>query len=271
MGHVADSPLFPLPLEPHRRSNGPTSQDVRRIMVEDPIGRIKVEPKKSADEEEDVLADALKALGHPKRLRLLRFVTEPRSIDEIASHIQLARQSAQEHLDRVLEFGLVEARRGEGDHGPITHYVLSVSRVFDVWDRLGSRLGMLDARIDEDVRPRAPTTRLSEPASSPSLAQAPRLIIVHGMRIGRTIPFHGSGPWLIGRDPNATFCLDYDPYVSHRHAEVRRTTKGFELADGLSSNGTMTDWKILPRGGTSELQNGSIIRVGKTLLLFKDR
>ncbi len=239
-------------------------------MVEERLGDAYVKAPDPV-ETENALAEALKALAHPKRLRLLRFVTEPRSLDEIASHVELARQSAQEHLDRVLELGLVEARRGKGDHGPITQYVLAVSRVFDIYDRLGSRLGVLDARIDGEVRTHAPTTRIADARPAPSLAQAPRLIIVHGMRVGQTIPLHGSGPWLIGRDLSATLCLDYDPYVSHRHAEVRRTSKGFELADGLSSNGTEADWTLVPRGGVVPLTNGSLIRAGKTLVLYRDR
>ncbi|HEX9816629.1 MAG TPA: helix-turn-helix domain-containing protein, partial [Candidatus Thermoplasmatota archaeon] len=58
------------------------------------------------------LATALKSLSHPKRLRLLRFATEPRTLEEIASHLKVARQSAKEHLDRLLEIGLLEPRSG---------------------------------------------------------------------------------------------------------------------------------------------------------------
>ncbi len=219
-------------------------------------------------ESDDSLALALKALGHPKRIRLLRFVTEPRTLEEIAGHLKVARQSAQEHLDRLAELGLVESRQGRGDRGPVTRYVVAVTRLFDVYDRLGSRMGLLAAELDEDVRGSLPTTLLTK-GSTPKPIDMPRLIIVHGMRVGQTIPLQGNGPWLVGRDPNAVLCLDNDPYISHRHAEVRRTTKGFEVVDALSSNGLWVDWAPAPRGGVLPLANGSLLRMGKTLVLFR--
>ncbi len=225
---------------------------------------------KQPDATEDGPAAALKALAHTKRLKLLRFVTEPRSLDEIARHLKIARQTAQEHLDQLLENGFVTPQRGKGDHGPITQYIVAVSRVFDVYDRLGSELGVL-GELNENVTLHAPTTRLSTSPTPPKAANMPRLVIVHGMRVGHTIPLAGTGPWLLGRDAAATLCLDYDPYVSHRQAEIRRTANGFELVDALSSNGTYADWTLVPRGGSVPLQAGSLIRAGKTLILFRDR
>lgn len=215
------------------------------------------------------LAIALKSLSHPKRLRLLRFATEPRSLEEISSHLKVARQSAKEHLDRLLEIGLLEARSGRGDHGPVTKFVVVVSRLFDIFDRFGTRAGLVAADLGEDVRRTSPTTRLPATTSDARRIESPRLIIVHGMRVGQTISLQGNGPWLIGRDPGATLCLDYDSYVSHRHAEVRRSGQGFEIADALSSNGLFVDWIPGARGGVMPLQNGSLIRFGKTLVLFR--
>lgn len=223
----------------------------------------------TAPEPEDALAAALKALAHPKRLRILRFATEPRSLEEMASELKVARQSAQEHLDQLLAMGLVEPRRGRGEHGPVTRHVVVVPRLFDVYDRLGAKLGLVAAELEEDVQSLMPTSPLAAPASRASSAATPRLIVVHGMRVGQTVPLNGSGPWLIGRDPSATLCLDYDPYVSHRHAEVRRCARGFELGDALSSNGIYVDWARVPRGGASPIVNGSLVRAGKTLLLFR--
>jgi pSer/pThr/pTyr-binding forkhead associated (FHA) protein len=74
----------------------------------------------------------------------------------------------------------------------------------------------------------------------------------------------------VGRDPHALVCLDYDPFVSTRHAELRRASGGgFELADLHSSNGTYLDWKRLERGVVRPLANGGLVRCGKTLLLFR--
>lgn len=222
----------------------------------------------AGEEEFDALASALKGLSHPKRLRALRFLVEPHSLEELASELHVARQSAQEHLDQLLALGLVESRQARGAHGPVTHYVVAIQRLFDVYDRLGSRLGILAAELEEDVRTYRPTAPLAGNATAPR-ADGARLTVVHGMRVGQTIPLTGNGPWLIGRDPAATLCLDYDPYVSTRHAEVRRIPKGYELADALSSNGTWFDWHRIPRGGMVTLANGSLLRIGKTLLLFR--
>jgi DNA-binding transcriptional ArsR family regulator len=218
--------------------------------------------------QDEGLADSLKALGHPKRLLLLRYLTEPRSLEQISRHLKVARQSAQEHLDRLLDVDLVERRQGRGEHGPLTKYVILVPRLFDIYERFGSRAGMVAEEIGPEVRGTLPTTKL--PIETPKKRlESPRLIIVHGMRVGHIIPLQGGGPWLIGRDPHASLCLDYDPYVSHRHAEIRKAGPGYEVTDALSSNGILVDWAVVPRGGSSKIENGSLVRVGKTLLLFR--
>lgn len=227
------------------------------------------DPARPGADEEEALAASLKAFSHPKRLRILRFATVPVSLEEIASDLKVARQSAQEHLDQLLALRLVEPIRGRGEHGPVTRYVVAIARVFDVYDRLGARLGLLAADIEQDVLLHLPTSPLAARAGAGSATAAPRLTIVHGMRVGQTVPLVGPGPWLIGRDPASALCLDYDPYVSHRHAEVRRGAKGFELADALSSNGVFVDWTCVPRGGVAALANGAILRAGKTLLVFR--
>jgi DNA-binding transcriptional ArsR family regulator len=221
-----------------------------------------------ADEAQEPLAQALKALAHPKRLRLLRFLVEPHSLERIANELGVARQSAQEHVDQLLAIGAIEARRGRGDHGPVTEYVVVLPRLFDLHEQLGQRLGVLSAEFGEDVQatfrtqPLAPIPVRAPPASA-------RLVVVYGMRVGRTVPLQGQGPWLVGRDPHAALCIDYDPYVSSRHCEVRRGARGFELQDALSSNGTQLDWVTLPRGGAVPLENGQLIRVGKSLVLVR--
>ena len=225
-------------------------------------------PVAEADSDE-TLAPALKAFGHPKRLRLLRFVTQPRSLEDIAGHLALARQSAKEHLDVLVDQGLVVAKSGKGDRGRVTHYVAAVPRLFDLYDRFGGRIGILAGDLEEDLQGHLPTSPLAEAPSHRRSPESPRLVIVHGMRIGHTIPLQGQGPWLIGRDPKAALCLDYDPYVSHRHAELRRGGSSFEVADALSSNGTWIDWQPVGRGAIAPLVNGSLLRFGRTLVLFR--
>jgi DNA-binding transcriptional ArsR family regulator len=218
----------------------------------------------------DSLAEYLKALGHPRRLQALRFLTRPHHLEEIASHLGVARQTAQEHVQQLLDLGFIQSVPGRGQHGAVRDYVLAPQRLFAVHEMLG-RLGDLQAELEEDVEMRLATVAADAPqAKAPVEGELPRLTIVHGMRVGQTSVLSGSGPWLVGRDPHALVCLDYDPFVSTRHAELRRVPAGgFELADLYSSNGTYLDWKRLDRGAVRKLDNGGLVRCGKTLLLFR--
>lgn len=216
----------------------------------------------------DALAADLKALAHEKRVRLVHFLVEPHSLEEIASELGVARQTAHEHLQQLLEVGLVARQETRPDGRPGMSFVLVPHRLFHVYEMVG-KLGAVDPRLDERVMARLVTH--ADAASAPPLRDAdlPRLTIVHGMRVGHTAILSGDGPWLIGRDAHATICLDYDPYASGRHAEVRRAGGGFAVADLYSSNGTNLDWVPLARGAVEPLDNGALLRIGRTLLSFR--
>lgn len=214
------------------------------------------------------LAGQLKALANPKRLRLLQFLTQPHYLEEIASELKMARQTAQEHVQQLLDLGVLERVRGRRDHGPVTDYVLVPQRLFGIHEEFG-RLGGLQAEREAGDELRALTSPLATGGAAPRDEVLPRLTIVHGMRIGQTTMLSGQGSWLVGREPNAAVCLDYDPFVSWRHAEIRRGGTGFELADLYSRNGTYLDWKKVARGAAQSVENGAVLRVGKSLLLFR--
>lgn len=214
------------------------------------------------------LALYFKALAHEKRVRLLNFLVEPRSLEEIASELSVARQTAHEHLQTLLEVGLVERVEGRADGTPGMGFVAVQHRLFLVYEMVG-RLGDLEPRLEEKAAVRAPTVADASPAGSLGDRDLPRLTVVHGLRVGHTKVLAGEGPWSIGRDPHAALRLDFDPYVSARHAEVRRVAGGFEVTDLYASNGTYLDWKPLERGSSKRLPNGAILRVGRTLLSFR--
>jgi len=66
--------------------------------------------------------------------------------------------------------------------------------------------------------------------------------------------------------------LAYDPYVSHRHAEVVRRADEHRLIDlRTARNGTYLNWRRMPPGGDSVLQPGDIVGVGRSLLVFRGR
>lgn len=210
------------------------------------------------------LASYFKALAHEKRVRLLAFLLTARSLEGIASELSVARQTAHEHLQQLLEVGLIE--RVDRDGGMA--FVAIPHRLFAVYEMVG-RLGALGTGLEEKVAIYAPTEADRPPTDTVADRDLPRMTVVHGLRVGHTKILAGDGPWTIGRDAHAAICLDYDPYASARHAEIRRVAGGFDLADLYASNGTHLDWRPVPRGGTARLPNGAIVRVGRTLLSFR--
>ncbi|MBV8757103.1 MAG: sigma 54-interacting transcriptional regulator [Deltaproteobacteria bacterium] len=71
-------------------------------------------------------------------------------------------------------------------------------------------------------------------------------------------------PVEIGRE--AQIALD-DPEASRRHARVEPVESGWQIVDLGSHNGTYVDGA---RVTTARLQHGSVIRAGKTLIVFVD-
>jgi DNA-binding transcriptional ArsR family regulator len=217
----------------------------------------------------EALAAYFKALSHPHRVRLLHYLAVPHHVEEIASHLGVARQSAQEHLQFLLEAGLVTRVEARGEGRALIAYVMVPQRVFHVYEMVG-RLGDIQPELEERKDVHLATQADAKTVHATREEDLPRLVIVRGMRVGRTIAVNGDGPWLIGRDANADVSVDYDPYASLRHAELRRKAGGgFELADLYSSNGTIHDWKRLPRGGVAPLENGALLGIGHTLILFR--
>lgn len=215
------------------------------------------------------LADRLKALSHPKRLHLLRYLTTPHYLEEIASELGTARQSAQEHVKRLMDAGLLKRAEGRRDQTPVTEYTVHPQRIWSLLEEL-ARLAHLTPEGVEDDESRSLTVALGETTTSPasSPARQARLIVVHGLRIGAQCSLTGNGPWLVGRDPHAALVLDWDSHASNRHFEIRRADTGWEVADLYSKNGTRHEWKRLPRGTSAPLANGDLVQAGRSLMLF---
>ena len=214
------------------------------------------------------LAAYLKALAHPKRLQMLQLAIEPQSLDELASALGIARQSAQEHVDQLVDMGFLQTRKVRGERGALTQYVIAPPRLFTVQEMF-ARLGELQSDLEERVDLRLPTVADAAARIDAGERELPRLTVVYGMRVGRTTVLSGEGPWLLGRDAHSLVELDYDPYASGRHAEICRTRDGFAIADLMSSNGTYVDWAKLAPGTSSAVENGALLRVGRTLILFR--
>lgn len=58
------------------------------------------------------------------------------------------------------------------------------------------------------------------------------------------LPPDGPGPWSIGRSSGCRLVVDHDT-ISRYHAELRRTSQGWEIHDLASTNGTRVNgWRV---------------------------
>ena len=75
------------------------------------------------------------------------------------------------------------------------------------------------------------------------------------------------GETLIGRDPACDLVLS-DITVSRRHAAVRQDGNTVVVSDLGSSNGTFVNGE--PVGGRRRLRDGDALRIGTTVLVFRN-
>jgi DNA-binding transcriptional ArsR family regulator len=215
------------------------------------------------------MASWLRPLASPIRLKLLRFLTRPHYLEEVASHLKLSRQAARKHLDKLVAIGVLERKSGVRDTGPVTEYVINPQALFLIYDEF-EKLGSLRRNEPQDVMMRT----LAEPGkrAAPDARAGPCFWIVRGLNTGQRVTLLKAGgrEWLIGRDAPCDLVVQHDPYASNRHAEVRLEAGRYVLTDLRSTNGTTHNWAMLPRGGSVTLRHGDLVGVGKTLLLFWD-
>lgn len=215
------------------------------------------------------LAKLLKPLGSPVRLRLLRYLTRPHYLEEVASALRLSRQAARKHLDKLVSIGVLQRQPGVRDSGPVTEYVIHPQALFLIYDEF-EKLGSLRPAERDDLMMRT----LPEPGrgARSDRARGPCFFVVRGFGMGLHIPLtpQVQQSWVIGRDHRCDLPLPHDPFASNRQAEVSWDNGRFMLSDLRSTNGTEHNWALLPRGGQVALRHGDLVGVGKTLLLFWD-
>lgn len=228
----------------------------------------------------DALETYFSALAYSTRLELLHLLRFPHALPEIrlsARQVRagqnperlISRQALQEHLDRLIQIGVVTARESESGR-PSREFVVNGQRLYQIMDEFW-RVGTVFAG-------NAPTTEgtatLGAVQATP-LAPGPKLVLVRGLLEGKAFPLRradlreGRG-WIAGRKKGLHVALEYDPYVSLENSEIVPTEKGFEIMDLASSrNGTWVNWQPLPDGGRAALKSGDVIGVGRSLLVFR--
>ncbi len=233
-------------------------------------------PKKNVAAELEALAGYLRVLGHPRRLEVLSQLRVPRALGEIKlrpwrresegnPERALSRNAVERHVALLRTIGVVASRSGERDGRKVEEYSLSHARLFQVVEEL---------RDLAQLRPRDPlaidVTEASEaPAAAPT-SSGPHLRVLSGPFEGRVHELGERGPWTVGRSAGCEIALDYDPYVSSAHAVLDRRDGRFIVKDlRTNRNGTLLNWRPIPRGAEALLEAGDVLRLGRSLLLFR--
>lgn len=231
--------------------------------------------------EVEELADHLRVLANPNRLRLLYELRRPRSVSQIELPPEtvadgenpdraISHQAVRDHLSKLRSIGVLTTERREHKGNILDEYVLNHQRLFALIEELRS-LGELRATEPAPQEETIPGDR-----ETPSEMQSgPRFLLVRGQGEGRVFPLRSENltsdrGWVIGRKQGLAVTLDYDPFVSAENSELLMDGSGFKLINLRSSrNGTLLNFEPLAPGASAEIKHGDIVSVGKTSLVFR--
>lgn len=236
------------------------------------------------DERPDLqrLAEHLRVLANPNRLKLLYELRSPRSVAELELTPEkvpqgenpdrpISHQAVRSHLSKLQSIDVVSIRQKERDGHIADEHVLNHQRLFAIVEEL-RRLGELHT----DHEAREEETIPADPGGGGSDRTTPHLLLVRGQREGRVFPLNpedrtpGRG-WVIGRKRGLAVALDYDPFVSGENTEIRDQDDGFVIQDlEESRNGTYVNFTKTPPTKAVPLTHGDLVTVGKTNLVFHD-
>lgn len=223
-----------------------------------------------------LLADALAALSSQARLSLLRELRVPRTLGEIELRAtaeedeggggrNISRQSVRKHLDRLLEVGVVVARETQRDYGGTTEYVVNHPQLYALSEAFRGL-----ARLRPVTEPPLDTMHAGDAPAAP--IRGPCLVLVKGLEEGKVFPLAPPAPtggWVLGRRRDAEVSLDFDPFVSAENSVVEHAEGRHVLRDlAASRNGTVVNFRALPRGGSVALRHGDLVGVGRSILMF---
>lgn len=224
------------------------------------------------------LTQALEVLASPARMYLLREVRVPKTLKEIKVRVPekeaggrdriLARQSVKEHLDRLVEIGVVLARETQREYGETIEYILNHQRLFAISESFRAL-----AKLRPAEAPDGRTISAVARANTYEI-RGPCLVLVKGLDEGRTFDMRprpdGRNEWVIGRRNDLGVSLDFDPFVSSENSRVLWAEGAYFIEDlSVSRNGTMLNFQPLPKGGRRALRTGDLIGVGRSLLMFR--
>lgn len=233
----------------------------------------------SGSEDYGRIAEALTALAYPLRLALLDALASPRGLAEIRvaplrveeganPERPAAMSTVAGHLEKLVDAGFV-LRTEPAPGGRHAAYVVNPQRLYTLVEdlrRLSTRHG--GRGRGEDV------TGTRADARPPAAAAGRRLVLVHGLYLGRSYALADAtaadGGWIVGRAASSAVPLDYDSFVSAQNSIVERDGGALRIRDLSGKNGTSVNGSPLPRGGARPLARGDVVGVGRSLLVFYD-
>lgn len=220
------------------------------------------------------------ALAYSTRLEILRLLRVPHELSEIRLSPKqvragenpqraISRQALLEHIDRLMEIGVVVAREPATPREP-REFVVNPQRLYQIIEEFRS-VGTVFAGAPAG---RGETAALGDVRAA-AMEPGPKLVLVHGLLEGKSFRLRredlkpGRG-WVIGRKEGLAASLEYDPFVSLENAEIVSEGGGFALLDLRSSrNGTWLNWRRLEPDERARLESGDVVRVGRSLLVFR--
>lgn len=221
------------------------------------------------------ISEAMEVLANPNRLRILRQLLEPRTVGEIEITPErsggpgepattASREGVRQHLEKLRELGVVRRREASRPRGRVHEYLVDHAQLYALTERF-RRLGLLQPRERWGTETLAGTQAF---AKTPT--EGVRLVVVRGLVEGQAFPLGRTGSWRIGRSEEADVVLDFDPFVSSVNSVIEADGDGFRLRDlPRSRNGTAVNWEKLPDGGSTDVEPGDVIGVGRSLLLLR--
>lgn len=225
--------------------------------------------------EEQQLVPRLECLASATRLRILRKLRSPSALRDLEVRKPredgpakpLARQTVQQHLDRLVDQELVQRRSADRSYGETVEYVVDHQLLY----ALSEELRAMARRPPEAEPERATEPAPAEPPGEE--AAGPSLLLVRGADVGRRYPLEAAGAeaeWILGRRRDADVSLDHDPYVSAENARLLKRGSTYLVEDMPESrNGTQVNFEELEPGEPVELAPGDLVGAGRSILSFR--
>ncbi len=247
------------------------------------------DPEASDKVDTERLSNVLSTLGNRQRLDILRQLTTPQNVGEVEAHrekkedggvreVPLTRQAKLSHIEKLKDVGLVDTRVAQGEGSHTKEYFTREDHLFMVLEEVRT-LGNLAMDSGTGGVPDRTLVQEAEPETPDPEDALAQLILIRGIREGRLFPLRSKKDpmqWYIGRerqvgDEKVDVPLEYDLFISRKHAVITHEDDGFFLRDAESLNGTSVNWSQELRGGEeTRLEHGDVIGVGRSLLLFRN-